>query len=292
VTKNDGLMTRTDRITAVILLEWGDARHAPPPQLHPDRAFLRDGFCLAESFFDQDHMERLVTEIDGYEDGGRQQRPYRLHEHGHLTANPDLLATVTQLIGKDFVWHHIHSYRHRDHRCGVEWHSDYNQVPQTDRRFIEIIALIYPRGLNPSVGSLVVVPGSQHSIQDWGSLAFLGTSTLPGEIVIDQLAPGSVVFAHTGLTHCRRPSPTPATESRYFCDTSYGQAGVRWASYDHPWWRDMLRECRERGYDRSGSFVSLYDENRFYDQLQARACLAQLDHARLAPFLAQAQCHA
>lgn len=240
-------------------------------------------------------MERVVIEIDAWEARGRREQAYQLPEHGLLTSDPTLLAAVTDLIGPSFVWHHIHSYLHRADDEGVAWHSDYNQVPQSDRRFTELIALIYPRGLHSGVGSLVVVPGTHCNVSDWSSFAFLGTAHLPGEVVINTLPPGSVVFAHTSLVHCRRPVAGVGLASiasdgvRYFCDTSYCQAGTRWASYDHAWWREMLRECRERGYDRNGSCAWLYDESRFYDHLNARRTLAEVDHALLSELLPQAR---
>ena len=48
----------------------------------------------------------------------------------------------------------------------MAWHNDYEQVPQTNRSHLNLIALIYPDGLHGDVGDLVVVPRTQAIVSD------------------------------------------------------------------------------------------------------------------------------
>ncbi|MBA2481573.1 MAG: phytanoyl-CoA dioxygenase [Planctomycetes bacterium] len=248
--------------------------HLPTAQLE---AFHRDGFVVLPDFFAQDLMRDLVREIDELEAGGRATPIYALPTHGMLTSHPDLMAVMEAILGADFLFHHIHTYRHDTGAPGVNWHNDYEQVPQTNRSHLNVIALIYPQGLSGAVGDLAVVPGTQGIVSDWYQLSCFGTETMPGEVVIDRLPPGSVVVAHTGLLHCRRAKP--GAGPRYFTDTSYCQRGILWPSWSEDDWRVMLRHCRDHGYDRGGRYRHLYDESQFFDQNSARARIASLNES-------------
>ena len=241
------------------------------------QAFHRDGYLILPGYFAATAMAGLIREIDELVAAGSTRDAYARPAHGLLTSHPPLMGIVGQLLGPGFLFHHVHTYRHPAGTPGVAWHNDYEQVPQTNRSHRNLIALIYPDGLHGEVGDLVVVPGTHGIVSDWYQLSCFGTATLPGEVVVDRLAPGSVVLAHTGLLHCRRPRG--GARPRYFTDTSYCQRGIRWPAWSEGDWRAMYRTCRERGYDRGGRFAHLYDDSCFFDQIAARERLKALNDA-------------
>jgi hypothetical protein len=248
--------------------------------------FHRDGYVILPRFFAEDLMGALTTEIDRLEAHSRRQPVYELPVHGSLTSHPALMDVMEQILGPEFLFHHIHTYRHDTGADGVSWHNDYEQVPQTNRSHINAIALVYPRGLTGAVGDLVVVPGTQSIVSDWYQLSCFGTAPMPGEVVIDRLPPGSTVIAHTGLLHCRRAKPGGGP--RYFTDTSYCQRGIAWPSWSEGDWREMYRHCLANGYDRGGRYRHLYDESAFFDQRAARARIAETaSEGSIYPLLAQ-----
>jgi hypothetical protein len=184
-----------------------------------------------------------------------------------LASYPPLMAVMEQLLGRDFLFHHVHAGRMEAGTPGISWHNDYFQIPQRSRTWHYIVAFIYPNGVCDEVGNLVVVPRTHTIVHEWRALALFGTERLPGEVVIDRLGPGSVVLAHAGLLHCRRPRP--GASPRYMCDVSYCQRGVIWPSWLQGDWRLMYRRLRERGCDRGGRYAHLFDETQFFDTKEA-----------------------
>lgn len=241
-------------------------------------AFHRDGYVVRPGFFATEVMQPVITELDAWEAAGRPD-PFTLPGHGALISHPPLMELVGQLCGPRFLFHHLNTYRHETGAPGVPWHNDYEQVPQTNRSHLNLIALIYPAGLHGAVGDLVVLPGSQQLACPWQGLSFLGTAPLPGEVVIDDLPSGSLVLAHTGLHHCRRERS--GTGPRYFTDASYVQHGIRWPASCQYDWRKMYAECRRLGHDRDGRYAHLFDETQFFDWQEATQRLAGLDQGSL-----------
>ncbi len=59
-------------------------------------------------------------------------------------------------------------------------------------------------------------------------------------VVINDVPPGTVVFAHSALLHARRAQPGGGDRKRYFIDIAFMQEGVLWPSYGREGWRDTL----------------------------------------------------
>jgi hypothetical protein len=246
---------------------------APLPDAEIDR-FRDQGYLVRDGWLEPDLCRAMIDEIDQHEVSGRSRPAYAFPIHGMLTSHPPLMDLIRPLLGRDFLFHHVHASRHDEGAPGVAWHNDYEQVPQLDRTHAEVIVLVYPDGLRGEVGDLALVPGTQGIVCDWYALSVFGTAPLPGEVVIDRLAPGAIVIAHTGLLHCRRPRPGPGR--RYFSDFSFCQRGPRWPSWSEGDWRAMYPWLRQAGCDRGGRYAHLYDESQFFDQRDARTRLTAL----------------
>lgn len=240
--------------------------------------FHREGFVIRPQFFSPTVMDPVIQELDSWESHGG-PAPYSLPGHGNLISHPPLMKVIEQLCGPEFLFHHVNTYAHPTGAPGVPWHNDYEQQPQTNRSHLNLIALIYPAGLHGAVGDLVVVPRSQHLVSPWEGLSFFGTASLPGEVVVDDLPPGSIVLAHTGLLHCRRPKL--GAGPRYFTDLSYVQRGIKWPASNQYDWQLMYAECRRLGYDRGGRFAHLFDETQFFDPTLASHRLATVNQGSL-----------
>ncbi len=257
-------------ITSIILSAM-DQAFTP----HELDMFTRDGFIIRPHFFSEALMAPLRDELQWW---SRQSPPpdaYTLPIHGNLIAHEPLMHRMEQLCGPKFRFHHLNTYYQTAGDTGVPWHNDYEQVAlPMPRTHANIIVLFYPGGLNGEVGDLVVVPGTQRRIAAWDAYGFLGTAVLPGEVVIDRLPPGSAVFCHTGLVHCRRPQV--GAGPRYFTDLSYVASGVRWPATCQYDWRAMYRFCREHAYDQGGRYAHLFEDDDFFDWHAAQAQMAGL----------------
>ncbi|MFD9523602.1 phytanoyl-CoA dioxygenase family protein [Streptomyces sp. NPDC059979] len=142
------------------------------------------------------------------------------------------------------AFHHLHSDRQAPDVPGKPWHHDYEHSTQTDRSATMVHALHYLDGLSTDTSSLVVLPGSHRERADKAARVHLGTDPLPGEVVLEELPPGSTVVLHSALFHARRPRPGGLGKPRYFVDASYCEVGPLWPPVK-PYWRYMLRRARE-----------------------------------------------
>lgn len=80
----------------------------------------------------------------------------------------------------------------------------------------------YLNGLDGKVGDLMVLPRSQYSHWDGGSMqAIFKDAVLPGSKTFNNLPPGSAVVCHSALVHGRRKQPGGEDKPRYFLDISY-----------------------------------------------------------------------
>ena len=258
-------------------------------------AFSEDGYLVLPSFLSIEFVETLKREVDRWVDEGlrdrsiaychnktRQPPPLmelELGEHGWLISYPPLMTILTQLMGPVFAFHHLHSSRH-DPGCGnKDWHHDYEQYPQTNRSHIMVHVFHYLNGLNGTIGDLVLLPGSQRVIAEKNALSCFGAASLPGEVVIDNLPPGSTVIIHSALFHTRRAKAGGEGQPRYLIDCAYCQAGVRWPVVK-PFWQDMLARARELGLDR-GQWQALFAEQHFYDPYDSLALFQQINQGSL-----------
>ena len=172
---------------------------------------------------------------------------------------------VSELLGRLFAMHHIHSTRHDSGYPGVGWHQDYEQDPHTNRSHIMVHVFYYLNGLNGEIGDLLVLPGSQKIVVQ-RSLEIFGTEDLPGSICVDRLPPGSAVIVHSAVWHARRPKPGGNNQGRYFIDISYCQHGVLWPAYGSV--EEVNRTAVTRGLDRRGRYRHVYDSTQFFDREQ------------------------
>ncbi|WP_405739313.1 phytanoyl-CoA dioxygenase family protein [Streptomyces sp. NBC_01525] len=230
--------------------------------------FIANGFLVLPGFIPEGLVDRLMPEVDKWMETGWRQKSIDactlpgaeppqvvemdLEAHGELAAFPPLMDLLAHpdLLGESFVFHHLHSDRRPAGGAGKPWHHDYEQRPQRDRRFPMIHALHYLGGLKPGSGGLVVLPGSHREVAEKGTHSHLGTGVLPGEVVIDDLPPGSTVILHSALFHARRAAPAvPAGAGpRYLIDGSYCRTGTLWPPVK-PYWRQVLAVARSRGLD-------------------------------------------
>ena len=248
--------------------------------------FAVDGYTVFEGFLEPDHGERLRADVDelmARRKLGETPMIISLPELGLLTSHPPVLELVTSLMGGEFALHHIHASRHDTGREGVGWHQDYEQYPQTNRTHLMVHVFYYLNGLNGEVGDLILLPRSQGLIFGRNEHQVFGTADLPGSVVVDLLAPGSVVIVHSAMLHGRRPKPRGENSPRYFVDVSYCQRGIRWPGYGGEQRYDEInRFALESGLDRDGRYAFVYDSDQFFDTAAAAAWLAENDRGSLA----------
>lgn len=239
--------------------------------------FRTDGYLLFPGFFAPEEIEQYKADMDRLmvdrSQGGTIPFLCEYPHLGPLISHPDVMSVVGQVMGPGFAFHHLHAVAQRAGTPGVHWHQDYEQEPQTNRSHLMVHVFYYFDGLNGEVGDLLVLPGTQTTVIQSNALKQLGTEPLPGEVVVNELPPGSMVLVHSALWHARRAQPGGEGRPRYFADASYCQAGIQWPSYSPKSWRDILRKCREAGLDRHGRYAHLFDEAHFFDHAEAREAL-------------------
>ncbi|AXG79014.1 phytanoyl-CoA dioxygenase family protein [Streptomyces paludis] len=249
--------------------------------------FADSGYIVLPGLIPESLRKRLTPEVDHWVDGGLRSRsiaacvdpepgadltpeldgPPPLMElempgHGELLTHEPLLRVIADLMDAPFVFHHLHSDRHGPGIPGKSWHHDREPNDMDDPKLLMVHALHYLGGLDGTIGSLVVVPGSHR--ESWGksALAHLGSAELPGEVVIDALPPGSTVLVDSALLHARRPAPSPpGAAPRYFVDACYCRTGARWRPVK-PYWRHMLATARALDLG-GGRWPELFAERHF-----------------------------
>lgn len=257
-------------------------QHLAPLSIEAEQ-FTDLGYLVLPGFLPAALVDRLKADTDRWVDDGLRQRSIascvdpdaygpppvmeiEMDGPGELVSHRPLLALLERLIGPAFAFHHLHCDRRAPGAAGKDWHHDYEQDPQTDRDFTMIHTLHYLDGLDPSMGGLAVLPGSHREVAEKTARAHLGTSELPGEVVIDQLPPGSTIVLHSALFHARRPSLAVPGNQRYMVDSSYCECGTRWPTVK-PYWRSMLARGRELELDLG--WPELFSEEHFSEYVRA-----------------------
>ncbi|GGZ46736.1 hypothetical protein GCM10010387_46490 [Streptomyces inusitatus] len=242
--------------------------------------FAESGYLVLPGLLPEELRERLKPEVDRWVDEGLRAKsiaacvnpspddPPPVMEleqpaHGELLTHEPLMRIISELMGDPFVFHHLHSDRHGPGVAGKPWHHDHEPNDAENPKLLMVHALHYLGGLDGTVGSLALLPGSHHEPRDKAALAHLDTSELPGEIVIDKLPPGTTLLINSALLHARRPAPSPSgpPRPRYFVDASYCQTGARWRPVK-PYWRHMLARARALELD-GGRWPELFSERHF-----------------------------
>ena len=228
--------------------------------------FESEGYFIRPGLLDAARVAAVSEEVNGYVqiepkfDGRNLWKYDRLTD---LTVDPQTLAIVGELMdGKGFIFHHSHAALHPPGMRGIAWHHDYEQIPQTNRSHLQIHVLHYLQGLDGTVGDLLLAPKTHKAVMRRDAMSMYGTDDLPGTVVLDDLPPGSTVFAHSALVHARRPKPGGAGRARYFLDISYMQKGVLWPSYGREGWRDTLLKLDAKAGARA---PGLFDPDGFFD---------------------------
>jgi hypothetical protein len=250
--------------------------------------FADSGYIVMPGLIPESLQDRLLPEVDHWVDDGLRSRSIaactgpgvgsdvqpppppppppvmelELPAHGELLTHEPLLQVIAELMDTPFVFHHLHSDRHGPGIPGKPWHHDREPNDVDDPQLLMVHALHYLGGLDGTIGSLTVVPGSHRQTWSKSALAHLGSAELPGEVVIDKLPHGSTVLVNSALLHARRPEPSPpGTAARYFVDACYCQTGARWRPVK-PYWRHMLATARALGLG-GGRWPELFAERHF-----------------------------
>ncbi|WP_406216186.1 phytanoyl-CoA dioxygenase family protein [Streptomyces canus] len=240
--------------------------------------FARLGYLVLPGLLPEDLVSRVRPEVDRWVDDGLRARSVasctdpdvhglpplleiEMAAHGELVGHRPLLDVLAQLMGPEFVFHHLHSDRQEPGRPGKAWHHDYEQHSPGPRTHTMVHTLHYLDGLDEETASLAVLPGSHLEIRAKTARAALGTAPIPGEVVLADLPPGSTVVLHSALFHARRPAPDGPGKTRYMVDASYCQTGITWPPVK-PFWRHMLRRGRELNLGH-GSWPELFAERHF-----------------------------
>lgn len=240
--------------------------------------FSERGYLVLPGLISDELVQRLMPEVDRWTDEGFRRASIDaaisgstsappvveldMAAHGELACLPGLMRVLEHLLGRDFVYHHMHSSRQEPATDEKPWHHDYEGAQSHTRDGIMVHVLCYLGGLTGDVSPLVVVPGSHRRIVGKQDLAPLGARPLKGEVVIDDLPPGSAVLAHSALLHARRKTEHE-TQPRYFIDTSYCQSGYLWRPVK-PYWRDILRRAEAHGLGK-GTYPQLFDDSPFIE---------------------------
>lgn len=244
--------------------------------------FNETGYLVLPGFLPASLVGRLAPEVDHWVDSGLRKSSIeaslcpqeytppavvelQMEAHGELASYAPLLELLGQdcLLGPAFVFHHLHSDRRPPGDSGKSWHHDYEQRPQRDREYPMIHALHYIGGLQPAMGSLAVMPGSHQQVAEKDAWSHFGTAEQPGEVLIDEVPPGTTVLLHSALFHTRRAAPGPSGDGnpRYMIDASYCRTGTLWPPVK-PYWRSVLSVGRERGLGQ-GCWPELFAERHF-----------------------------
>lgn len=245
--------------------------------------FERKGFLVLPGFLPADLVDRVRPEVDRWVDTGQRAEaiaavlnPVRnpvpdvlevdAPAHGELLTYEPLLRVVSRLLGPRFVFHHMHSDRHAPDLPGKPWHHDFEQRVQSHRAYRMVHTLHYLDGLDPAMAGLAVLPGSHCEVAEKSARAHLGTTELPGEVLIEDLPPGSTVVLHSALFHARRAKPRHQGRHRYFVDASYCEVGTSWPPVK-PYWREVLRRARRHGLG-GGRWPDLFAEHHFSEYVK------------------------
>jgi hypothetical protein len=247
--------------------------------------FTQSGYLVIPGLVPCPLVQRLTQEVDHWVDDGLRPQaiacctdPGRhgpppvmeleLPAHGELLAHQPLLSVLANLLGASFVFHHLHSDRHGARQPAKPWHHDREPNTRGDPSLTMVHALHYLGGLDETMDSLVVLPGSHRGTADKTALTHLGTARLPGEVVIDRLPAGSTVLINSALFHARRLTGTGLGAPRYFVDASYCQTGAQWWPVK-PYWRHMLARARDLGLG-DGHWPELFAERHFTEYAAPR----------------------
>ena len=235
--------------------------------------FRKQGYLIKPGMLNARRAAAVAEEIDRYVqveprfDGSNIWKYDRLCD---LIVDPETLAITDDIMGgAAFTFHHCHAARHDPGLAGIAWHHDYEQIPQTNRSHTQLHVLHYLAGLNGPVGDLRLLPRSHRSVMRRDAMSFLGDQEIPGTVVVNDIPPGTVIFAHSALVHARRPQPGGGERKRYFIDIAFMQDGIQWPSYGREGWRETLAAL-----DRKLHIVArpqLFSEDAFFDIADAVA---------------------
>jgi hypothetical protein len=206
------------------------------------RFFEQQGFLLCPDLLSPARCETVASGVDEAvvrRPGGYHKRnaapldeyiPTAIPALGALVTYRPMMALVRSLMdGDDFALHHLHCYRHDAGCPGSNWHHDHRHsvLPRKHRM---VYCFYYPAGLDGTIGDLLLLPRSHHSLVSNSALsAVMFSDDLPGSLTIDHLPRGSAVLVDGALLHARRPKP--GGSSRFFVDISYCEQSTRSRAY-------------------------------------------------------------
>lgn len=236
--------------------------------------FEEQGYVVFPAWIPEPDIARLKTELDYWDTGGvddrygpvtdRSVEQMFLPGHWDIMTRPELMSLIARLIGPGFGHHHIHTSKHLPGDQGVAWHHDYEQYPQANRSHGMLHTFWYLNGLDGTIGDLLINPGSQRMIIERTALGGWGHQDLPGTLAFADLPPGTMVVINSAVLHARRPKPGGnPTRPRYFIDSSYCAAGVRWP-HRQGWLKAHARALAD-GRAAAAGVEHLFNPVHFYD---------------------------
>ena len=203
--------------------------------------FDTEGFLLCPGLLSPSESQTVAAGVDeavARRPGGYHKRnaapleaytPTGIPALGALVTHRPTMAMMRSLMRGEFALHHLHCYRHDAGCPGSNWHHDHRHSV-LPRRHRMVYCFYYPSGLDGTIGDLLLLPRSHHSLVDNSALTGLMFSDdLPGSLTLDSLPPGSLVLVDGALLHARRPKP--GGSSRYFVDISYCETAHRSRAY-------------------------------------------------------------
>ncbi len=239
--------------------------------------FNDQGYLVCPGWIPGADLPRLKQEVETWSNGGvddrygppaagtndRTARQMDFPGHWDLMTHPSLMRLLTQILGPGFAHHHLHTARHLPGDKGVAWHHDYEQHPQTNRSHGMVHTFWYLNGLDGTIGDLLVIPGSHRMVLERNTLGVWGFTTLPGTKVISEIPPGTMVIVHSAALHARCPKAGgDPSKPRFFIDSSYCQAGIRWPN-GSGWLKAHARAMAD-GRATARGVEHLFDPNHFY----------------------------
>ena len=202
-----------------------------------NKSFALDGFAIVESLYSVEDSLSLINHLDSAGSA--------FLDFDSVSTNTSIVKLLDSSIlhshlssifhNTPYTLHHLSATIHRGINNSLAWHHD--KVPayikgRSSQSDLMVHVLLYPAGLNSSVGELLLVPQSHTWSVDRYQLSCVPLDRLKS-ISVNSLPPGSVVIINSSLLHARQAHNTPVntTLNRYLIDLSFCSALSKWEPY-------------------------------------------------------------
>jgi hypothetical protein len=199
--------------------------------------FALNGFVILESLYSRDDSLSLVKHLDSacsaFLDFDSVSTNTPIIELLDSSALHTHLSSIFD--NAPYTLHHLSATIHRGDNKSLAWHHD--KVPlyvkgRSSQSDLMVHVLLYPSGLNSSVGELLLVPQSHTWPVDRYQLSCVPLDRMKS-ISVNSLPPGSAVIINSSLLHARQAhnSSVNCTTTRYLVDLSFCSALSKWEPY-------------------------------------------------------------